>query len=116
MFLPGQSGSDSLKNWVFINEVTGRQRGSKVVDAIKSKDSLLYDKKLIADHFNTYFSTLIENLTAQFNDVSSFTRFLRHSKIVIDSVVQPITVCELADIVKKTSPQARLGFTTYLWE
>ena len=42
-------------------------------------------------------------LTAKFYDVSSFTSFLRRESIDAEFVLQPVTLCDFADIGKNLS-------------
>ena len=97
--------SDSRRTWQTINGLLGRKCRSSETTDFDVNGELVSDPLTIANGFNTYFSSVGENLSRDFGGDGDYSRFLEHSNDILDfDLTNDAEIVEVVTNLRDASP------------
>ncbi len=93
------------KTWEIFNKVTGKPTKKNQINEIKNENVILTDNLDIANHFNSFFSTVGQKISSNINNVAtkplSYIQNMTAPNLVFDEIVPS----HINDILKNISPK-----------
>ena len=101
-----QNASNPKKTWETLNEILGKQRGSDTVSQIKINGVPEENIAKIADHFNTFFTSIGQEISDSVPPVTKPAEdYINYDRIVPDLLLGNTTPEHVLKIIKQFKPK-----------